>query len=193
MRKTLITFCVLIMAVGAMAKDCKTEEDHLKFMGIPICGTIKGFSKELIARTNAQPTRVYNGMFSFRGSFAGYDADLHVTYNKVNKEVYQAHAVVDSRDKKRAERIRDEFRESLMKKYPDSFIKSSKNENGDSIFQMWPKRDPKAKKLAPEKVYGEICLYILYNKRLNVHGVFLIYNDEINTGKYYEESKLADF
>ena len=72
-------------------------------------------------------------------------------------------------------------------------FRSSKNENGDSIFQMWPKRDPKAKKLAPEKVYGEICLYILYNKRLNVHGVFLIYNDEINTGKYYEESKLADF
>lgn len=193
MKKTLITLCVLIIATATMAQKNASESDHLKFMGIPICGTIKDFSKKLIARSNARPTGVYNGLFSFHGDFAGYDADLHVKYNKENREVYSAYAVVDSRTRERAEHVYDEFRSSLLKKYTDSFSKDDFSEEFGKVFKLWPKIDPKTKKFDPKKLYGEINLRIKYNRDLNVFGVFITYNDRINFDKYYNESKLADF
>lgn len=191
MKKTVITLCLLILAIGSLAQDSLREEDHLKFMGIPICGDVQSFSRKLIDRTNATPSGYSNGLYSFKGEFAGYNADIHVCYNKKNKEVYTAYSVVDNKEKERAISVFNEFKTLLLKKYPDRITKEDQAYGFDS-FTLWPKIKHSARKSDKENVYGRIFLSIQYNEQLRVYGVFLIYEDR-TAKSMREESKLADF
>lgn len=191
MKKIAITFCLLILAIGTFAQNNLREEDHLKFMGIPICGDIQSFSRKLIDRTNASPSSYWNGLYSFKGVFAGYNADIHVCFNKKNKEVYTAYSVVDNRTKEKAMDVYNEFKTLLLKKYPDSYTRDSRT-NGFGSFGLWPKIDHSIKKFNKDNVYGEISLHIQYNEQLRVYGVFLVYKDR-TAEIMREESKLADF
>lgn len=191
MKKIVITFCLLIFAMGTIAQNSLKEEDHLKFMGIPLCGDISGFSRKLVDRTNAVPSGFSNGLYSFKGTFAGYNADIHVCFNNKSREVYQAYAVVDNNVKERAVDVFNEFKILLCKKYPDSYTKDSEAYGFDS-FILWPKVNRSAKKFDKNNVYGKIFLQIHYNEQLRVYGVFLVYEDR-TADIMREESKLADF
>lgn len=191
MKRTFITLCLLILAISTFAQNSLREEDHLKFMGIPICGDIQSFSKKLIDRANASPSSYSNGLYSFKGVFAGYNADIHVCYNNKSKEVYTAYSVVDNKAKEKAIDVYNEFKTFLLKKYPDSYTEESKA-NGFESFTLWPKIDHSIKKFNKDNVYGKIFLNILYNEQLRVYGVFLIYEDR-TAKSMREESKLADF
>ena len=190
MKKIVITFCLLIFAMGICAQN-SFKEDHLKFMGIPICGDIIGFSRKLVDRTNAVPSGFSNGLNSFKGTFAGYNADIHVCFNNKNREVYKAYTVVDNKVKERAVDVFNEFKTLLCKKYPDSYTKDSEAYGFDS-FVLWPKVNRSVKKFDKDNVYGKISLQIQYNEQLKVYGVFLVYEDRTYEVQR-EESKLADF
>ena len=191
MKKIAITFCLLILAIGTFAQNNLREEDHLKFMGIPICGDIQSFSRKLIDRANASPSSYSNGLYSFKGFFAGYNADIHVCFNKKNKEVYMAYSVVDNRSKEKAMDVYNEFKTLLLKKYTDSYTRDTEA-NGFKSFVLWPKIDRSIKKFNKDNVYGKIFLQINYNEQLKVYGVFLVYEDR-TAEVMREESKLADF
>ena len=191
MKKTVITLCLLFLAIGIFAQDSLREEDHLKFMGIPICGDVQSFSRKLIDRTNATPSGYSNGLNSFKGEFAGYNADIHVCYNKKNKEVYTAYSVVDNKEKEKAISVYNEFKTLLLKKYPDSITEEDQAYGFDS-FTLWPKIKHSTRKSDKDNVYGKIFLSIQYNEQLRVYGVFLIYEDR-TAKSMREESKLADF
>lgn len=190
MKKFVITFCLLIFAIGTFAQK-NLKEEHLKFMGIPLCGDIQSFSKKLVERSNAVPFGFSNGLYSFKGTFAGYNADIHVCFNNKNREVYRAYSVIDNKERERAIDIFNEFKTLLRKKYPDSYTKDSQAYGFDS-FSLWPKIDRSVKKFDKDNVYGKIYLVIQYNEQLRVYGVFLVY-EESTAEVMREESKLADF
>lgn len=78
------------------------ETEHLKFMGIPITGTIDAFQKNL-ANKGIYPDKnsfsFLNSKF-FKGSFAGYDAIISVDYNESTVYQVRVNIHVHANDKK---------------------------------------------------------------------------------------------
>lgn len=117
--KKLLSFLLLFgLAVAAMAKDA-----HIKFMGIPLDGSINAYEQKLAAK-GMQNDREYNattpvGSRRFSGQFCGYDAHVIIYYDAASKIVYRAKAYISSEDHNFIAGIYREFAEALDKKYAD--------------------------------------------------------------------------
>lgn len=91
-----ITFLIIVCLITAFA-HAQNSNEHLKFMGIELDGTISDFQTKLLAKglkvsplSKQQP----NGMRSYEGTFSGEDAQIIVWYNPRSKEVYRAKAII---------------------------------------------------------------------------------------------------
>lgn len=92
MKKSLI---ILILSVLAMCLPVQAE--HLKFMGIPLTGTITQFQQKLAAKgvkyDKAMSQQLPAGVRMFNGTFAGEKSKIFVYYDPSSKVVYKAKAV----------------------------------------------------------------------------------------------------
>ena len=82
----LLLVITLFVSVGAMA-----QTEHLKFMGIPLNGTITQFQNKLKAKgVDVNPSLnkfIPTGGRAFKGVFSGNDATIFVYYDEKTKKV----------------------------------------------------------------------------------------------------------
>lgn len=150
-RTLLITLCCLFSIMT------QAQTEHLKFMGIPLNGSITAFQTKLQSKGikyNAEGSRQLKvGCRCYKGSFSGEKADFYVYYNEKTKVVYRAKAVITYLSKEKGEERFFSFRSMLNTKYSDGFANDGEQDGHPSLSIIVP--DSKQ-----EKDLGYVGLYI---------------------------------
>ncbi len=119
LRKSLSILFIFIFSTGF----CIAQE-HLKFMGIPLNGTINQFQAKLATKgitvDYATNKDISVGCRAFKGTFSGKSALIYVYYNEKNKIVYRAKAVIQSLEKDINDNVYNYFVQLLTQKYSDA-------------------------------------------------------------------------
>ena len=96
------------------------QQEHLKFMGIELKGTITEFQTKLQAKglTLSPDSKQYpSGIRVYKGFFSGDNAEILVWYNPRSKEVYRAKAVIPRQGQDLIEQLKSSFEKKLDLKY----------------------------------------------------------------------------
>ena len=90
--------------------------EHVKFLGIPLDGTIQQFQNELtdMGCSDGKVFLQLEGMKAFKGSYAGHDALLMAFYDKTIDVVYQAKAVISCQGVDNCESVFNEINEHIQ-------------------------------------------------------------------------------
>lgn len=120
---------------------CAAQSEHMKFMGIPLDGTINTFQSKLAAKglkPDVQLNRKLEvGVRAFNGSFAGHKADIYVYYDEKTKIVYRAKACIDSENNNIAEQTFKTFKSQIEDKYYSQYIINTDTYDGhESIHYL---------------------------------------------------------
>lgn len=141
-----------LMALSVMAQN-----EHLKFMGIPLTGTINSFQTKLAAKginyDKVASSQSQSGVRCFKGVFSGENADIFVFYNEKTKVVYRAKAVIDYSKEDLAKQGYSKFSSMLREKYITGDVLDSDHNDYPAIIIKVP--DSKL-----EFVIGYISLYL---------------------------------
>ena len=131
----LLILCALFISVSLSAQSKGSQ--HLKFMGIPINGSITNFQNKLIAKgfkydqsgskALDSPTRI------FKGQFAGETAEIYVYYDRDQKFVYRVKVVIQRNTEEQIITKMRMFRNQLIEKYNASAEVNEYEEN-ESYF-----------------------------------------------------------
>ena len=115
------TFLLLFSLFAMM---CQAQTGHMKFLGIPLTGTITQFQSKLSAKgyvpnTKMNPhlavgTRAFTG-----GTFIGKKAEVAVYYDAESKIVHGAKAYFEDYTETKAKEEIDYLKELLTQKYVD--------------------------------------------------------------------------
>lgn len=164
------TFCLLSLSA---------QTQHLKFMGIPLDGTINNFQAKL-AQKGFTPDVATNRVIkepvrSFQnGTFAGEDACIYVYYNAKTKIVYRAKAVIECNDKSHVKRLFSKFRDSIGDKYTlrSAFVTGEQDGYANGSYLIYNTSDI---------LVGRIDLYISDSNIYPYDPILHIdYTDKIN-------------
>ena len=111
---------IIFACFAFICMQAQEKEEHLKFMGIELNGTIAEFQNKLLAKgltvspeSKLQPT----GVRVFDGAFSGNDAQIVVWYNPRSKEVYRAKAILYTYGKDLVEQMMKKMEIKLDAKY----------------------------------------------------------------------------
>ena len=114
--KEKLTLLLLLLALTATA-----QTEHVKFLGIPLDGSIQQFQEELTAiECSHDPetsATLPNGVRAFKGTFAGHDALLLVFYDETTSVVYQAQAVISCHGEEACETVFEDINSQLQTRY----------------------------------------------------------------------------
>ena len=175
MRRIFSTLFCLLLVVAAFAQS---NSLHLKFMGIPITGTITQFQNKLAAKgVKYSPMSKYvsAGIRTFTGSFAGNDVRIYVYYDNNSKIVYRVKSVIANVTEDIADNKYSSMRELFEKKYEQIIYGEQENKESLSVFTGT----------------GRIDMYICKDEdSYNEYDVHIDYEDEDNSKKH--GNKLLD-
>ncbi|MBQ5826008.1 MAG: hypothetical protein IIW46_00825 [Bacteroidaceae bacterium] len=132
MKRFLSFFVMLVLTLGVMA-----QTQHMKFMGIPLNGTISAFHQKLVAK-GCKPDVEYNktapvGSRHFIGTFFGEKAFIIVYYNAKTKVVYRAKAVIDRSSENKIIQKYNEVKSALEEKYPNAYMSKGEQDGKESV------------------------------------------------------------
>ncbi len=183
MKKLLFTLCFLISAVASFAQ----ANTHIKFMGIPLTGTIAQFQAKLAAKgctyDKFASSSISNGTRAFKGSFVGNKVDIYVYYDTKTKIVYRAKAVVSGVSEDIAEQEYSKIKDLLSQKYgSDSEDMYVGTKDGKEAVTFVSANDE-------EEINGSIDLFITQDEETWIrapynYNLHIDYNDRINTNKH---------
>lgn len=132
MKKINALILVLLISLSSFA-----QVDHMRFMGIPLDGTINNFQTKLSAkgiRIDSKSSReTENGVRVFKGFFSGYQASIYVYYDESSKIVYRAKAVIKDNSLSISNNTYNDFTTSLSKKYEFAETQTGAQDGYDSI------------------------------------------------------------
>jgi hypothetical protein len=178
MKRIFSFFVMLVLTLSVMA-----QTQHMKFMGIPLDGTISAFHQKLVAK-GCKPDVEYNktapvGSRLFIGTFFGEKAKIFVYYNAKTKVVYRAKACIDRRYEDDIIRKYNEVKSALEEKYPDAYM-SEDEHNGYESMHFYTDQ-------------GWIDLYVSKHDNVypTVYSLYIDYIDDVNFKKN-ENSKMND-
>ncbi len=152
MKKTAITLLCCLFTLFAQA-----QTEHMKFMGIPINGTIDQFQAKLQSKGlkyDPRTSRLMESRF-FTGYFSGEKSDFYVYYNMKNKIVYRAKATIKRSSLNLTKDLLEDFKIRLMQKYSNSETEESTYEGNPSFALFYYNGNG--------KIIGKIDLYIVYS------------------------------
>ena len=119
----------LCMAVSA--------QQHMKFMGIPLDGTVDNFALKLKAKgvtyDAAKSKAAGQGCRVFNGTFMGENATINVAYNPKSKMVFSAAVEMQYPTVESAHIPFLNLTESLQQKYPNTKPEENIGPDGDII------------------------------------------------------------
>lgn len=132
MKRIFSFFVMLVLTLGAMA-----QTQHMKFMGIPLNGTISAFHQKLVAK-GCKPDVEFNktspvGCRVFDGTFFGEKACIYVYYNAKTKVVYRAKACIRQSSEDMIIQEYNEVKSALEEKYPNAYMIKSEEYGYDSV------------------------------------------------------------
>lgn len=166
-------FCMLLV-VAAFAQNAN---EHLKYMGIPITGTISQFQSKLAAKgvryDQKSSSMINGGVRVFKGTFAGNKATIFVYYDAKTKIVYRVKSVFDNLDENIADTKYCSMRQLFMQKYDD--------------ISYGEQADKEALSINTDN--GSIAMYIVKNLLLFPfeYSVHIDYEDGNNAGRHDDE------
>lgn len=143
MKKSMCIFLTLL--VSLLPINVVEAQEHLKFMSIPLTGSIDNFQSKLAAK-KVYPNKEYNrttpfGQRQFNGRFAGRDCMINVFYSD-DKTVYGATVGCFERDWQVHDNYYNEVKDLLESKYPDAKEEnSSRNELPNIKFAILRKNN----------------------------------------------------
>jgi hypothetical protein len=178
MKRILSFFVMLVLTLGAMA-----QTHHMKFMGIPLNGTISAFHQKLVAKGCKHDVEVSNavgaGSRVLTGTFFGEKANIYVYYNAKTKVVYRAKACIDRSSEDMIIQQYNEVKSALEEKYPDAYMSKGEYEGNEGMHFC--------------TAQGEILLYVYkydgYSE--TPYSLHIDYYDYVNFKKN-ENSKMND-
>lgn len=194
MKRLFSTLFCLLLVVAAFAQNAY---GHLRFMGIPITGTIAQFQAKLVAKEctydKVASSSITVGTRAFKGYLAGNKVDIYAYYNTQTKIVYRVKAVINGLSEGLATQKYNELKSFLTVKYDSRYTKTSSFE-GKEFIQYLALRD-KNTSIDPENLpsrlsdvaFGVIKLYISkdledWNSPYN-YNLHIDYYDQINGEK----------
>lgn len=128
-------FLTLILFLAITAVAFSQSSSHMKFMGIPLNGTITQFQAKLTAKgcTYDKITSAYlpSGVRSFKGNIVGNNAIIFVNYNPKTKIVYRVKAVINNLTNNTASLKYDELKGLLSVKYTQ--FNTGSNDFGETV------------------------------------------------------------
>lgn len=128
MKKIISVFFVFFLCMAASAQQ------HMKFMGIPLDGTIEDFSMKLKAKgvtyDAAESKAAGKGIRKFCGTFMGEKATFTVFYNYKSKIVFSAVAELYYPTVESAHTPFVNLNDQLQQKYPDATCKEYTGPDG---------------------------------------------------------------
>ena len=135
MKKSIILLIISIVALGI-----PMQAQHLKFMGIPLTGTITQFQSKLTAKgvkyDKALSRELPAGSRAFTGTFAGEKANIFVYYDPSTKIVYRAKAAIGCDTEGICDYKYDELKSMLSSKYMDAYEESGYQEGHESYLYV---------------------------------------------------------
>lgn len=150
----------------------QAQTGHLKFMGIPLDGTINLFQTKLILKGCKLDTEMNkyvkgNPFRFFTGSFAGHESSIKIKYNAKTEIVWGAMVTIDFPNLEEAESKMKYYIDKLLAKYPSS--------SGEYVM----KKGKRTYMLAvndSNDFYGFIYLYTFPDEDPLEKKVYLIFN-----------------
>lgn len=138
MKKILLFIFAIFVVIPVNAQD-----DHFKFMGIPLDGKISVFNREIQKKGFSLDNsfgKEFNGYYIYNGIFAGEDANLMVGYDDKSKTVYVATVLIKRYSKDQALRLYKEMTSMVEEKYSKDegvryFEDLKRRWENDSVFQ----------------------------------------------------------
>lgn len=131
MKKIISIMFVLCLCMAASAQQ------HMKFMGIPLDGTIDNFAMKLKAKgvtyDAAKSKAAGQGGRVFSGKFMGENATISVLYNPKSKIVFSAAVEIQYPTVESAHIPFINLTESLQQKYPNTTPEENLGPDGDFI------------------------------------------------------------
>ncbi|MBP5392121.1 MAG: hypothetical protein J6Y40_08600 [Bacteroidales bacterium] len=176
MKKIFLTLASIVL----FAVVCFAQNEHFKFLGIPLDGTINQFESKLISKGytkadnyGSKEYRVYDG------TFIGKKATIVIYYDVNTKIVHAGKAYFSDLTESKAKERLNELKELLLQKYPNAL-------NQDYIIEGLPKFE-----LASDN--GYISVYITkgeYGYPYN-YSTHIQYQDMANS-ESHDESIMND-
>ena len=143
MKRIFLTFCICLLSSMLVF----AQEDHLKFMGIPLDGSIDNFEKELLAKGlslysdfNSEYEKT-NDCRAFEGKFSGENAILFIEYDPSNKIVYAARVFIECVNEITRDKKYDYFNSMLSIKYPEAKIEMGEQEGHEAKAIFIPNKN----------------------------------------------------
>lgn len=107
---------LLLLALTTMA-----QTEHVGFLGVPLDGSIQHFQEALTDKGCSYDPEANallpKGIRAYKGSYAGYDAQLLVFYDEATNLVYQAQAVISCHGEEACEAVFNDINSRLQAKY----------------------------------------------------------------------------
>lgn len=202
MKRQIVLWLLAIVSIVGFAQN---TTEHLKFMGIPINGTITQFQSKLLAKgctLDREMSRYLPvGQRSFKGQFIGNKADIVAFYDEKNKIVYRAKVIISGFSEDMADQVYTKIKNLLFQKYGTDWSFESTKEGKEAI--SWLITSPNVpfqedlSDYSPESMssagfIGDIGLFITkdndysnYPYWFNVH---VDYQDAINKEKHNNQN-----
>lgn len=137
MKKVISLMIVFFVSLSSFA-----QVDHMRFMGIPLDGTINSFQAKLNAKgikLDARSSKnTENGCRVFKGIFSGYQASIYVYYDESSKIVYRAKAVIIDSSLSISDNTYKDFTTSISRKYDYAEKQTGSQDGYDSTIFFIP-------------------------------------------------------
>lgn len=176
MKKIISVLFVLCLCMAASAQQ------HMKFMGIPLDGTIDNFALKLKAKgvtyDAAKSKTAGQGCRVFNGTFMGEKATINVAYNPKSKMVFSAAVEMQYPTVESAHIPFLNLTESLRQKYPNTTPEENRGPDGEFIGLAFN---------IPDEAGGNSIGFILQSLKTSSFGsgasICLMYTDMDNFEK----------
>ena len=184
MQKISISFLLFLTTICAFAQN-----EHVKFMGIPLNGNIQQFHQKLVAKGCRHDAKVSSmiskGTRAFKGTFAGKDADIYVYYDETSKIVYRAKAVITCNGNSIRDMQFNDFKGLLDTKYGTLFTQKDTQDGYDSYsYPVFAEQS--------EQMIGSVGIYVSENEYgYHEYSIHIDYYDNANLQKH-ERKRLDD-
>lgn len=192
MRKIL---SLLAMLLACTAMFAQATEQHVKFMGIPLNGTITQFQSKLLAKGCTYDAETSKAISTdcrvFNGVFASKKVSIYVYYDNNTKIVYRAKAVNDGMAESIADQEYGRIKELLTTKYESDGITGSQSDKESCCWGIFSK--PKGDDTDEGGgLIGEVDLYIVKDEKTYIrypynYSLHIDYIDFLNKEKHTEK------
>lgn len=192
-RLTLILCCLLFSLTTILAQG----NTHLKFMGIPITGTITQFQAKLTQKgctyDKSVSSAISAGTRAFKGTFVGFKVDIYAYYDTNTKIVYRVKAVISGTTEDLAEQHYYKIKNLLSQKYGTDFMQTDTKEDKESVSFLCLKNLDDEVDLSTQNIIdvanGDIDLYITQDEETWIrapynYNVHIDYIDFVNSNKH---------